>query len=226
MSTKNNTAIKTHLVKNKTYFDHIMTTAVDAEKEIIDGLKILHKINKDIISIFGSHATAPGSADYIHCEETAFRLGKQSYAILTGGGPGIMQAANAGAMRAKTVSIGFKAKLLKREQNVGGKLFTHEYSFKFLFARRFNLAIKSKVLIFYPGGYGTFNELFEYLTLIQTQMTDPVPIIFVNKKYWSGLFSWIKKETLTRGFVGKNYLKNFYFADTTKEVVDIVSRNN
>ncbi|MGV8151160.1 MAG: TIGR00730 family Rossman fold protein [Candidatus Woesearchaeota archaeon] len=212
------------LLKNKKYFDHANKTADNVDEEIASGLKILHKIDRKIIGVFGTHALSENSKEYRHCMETSYRLGLKKYAILTGGGPGVMKAANTGAMKAKTYSIGFKAGLLKKEQSVNNSIFTHTYSFKFLFTRRFCLAIKSNALIFYPGGYGTLNEFFEYVTLIQTEMTDPVPVILVDKKYWKGLFAWLKKETLARNFITEKHLKDLYFADTTKEIIDIIEK--
>lgn len=210
------------LSKNKEYYMHITETGEDVEREIKEGLKILNEIDKKIISVFGTHALEENNEIYTHCERTAYELGLKNYAILTGGGPGIMKAANSGAMRAGTASIGFKAGLLKKEQTVNNNLFTHTYSFEFLFTRRFCLAIKSNALIFYPGGYGTLNEFFEYVTLIQTGMTDPVPVILVDKNYWKGLFEWLKKETLARNFITEKHLKELHFADTTEEVLKII----
>lgn len=212
------------LSKNKEYYMRITETGEDVEKEIEEGLKILNEIDKKIISVFGTHAIDENDETYKHCEITAYEIGKRNYAILTGGGPGIMKAANSGAMRAKTASIGFKAGLLKKEQTVQKDIFTHTYSFKFLFTRRFCLAIKSNALIFYPGGYGTLNEFFEYVTLIQTGMTDSVPVILVDKKYWNGLFEWLRKETLARNFISEKHLEDLYFADTTEEILDIIEK--
>jgi len=210
--------------RNVQYFRDIVKTVEDVDKEVAEGLRILESVNRKIISIFGSHATKNNDKYYMHCEKTAYALGKKKFAILTGGGPGIMQAANTGAINAKTVSIGFKAGLLKKEQSVGNEIFTHQMSFKFLFARRFSLAIKSNALIFYPGGYGTLNELFEYVTLIQTHMVDPVPVICVNKKYWEGLFKWLKTQTLKHGYIESRHLKGIYFAETSEEVVKIIEK--
>lgn len=210
------------LSKNEQYYTHIRKTVGSVDKEIKSGLKVLGKIDRKIVAVFGTHALDEKSKTYKHCEETAYRLGLKKYAILTGGGPGIMKAANIGAFRAGTTSIGFKAGLLKKEQSVNEDIFTHIQSFQFLFTRRFCLAIKSKALIFYPGGYGTFNEFFEYVTLIQTGMADPVPVILVDKKYWKGLFKWMREETLKRGFIQQRHLQGLYFADTTEEVLKII----
>lgn len=214
------------LLKNKEYYTHIRETGEFVDKEIEEGLKILGEIDRKIVSVFGTHALDESNDTYKHCENTAYELGLKNYAIITGGGPGIMKAANSGAMRAKTLSIGFKAGLLKSEQTVKDDVFTHIYSFNFLFTRRFCLAIKSDALVFYPGGYGTLNEFFEYVTLIQTGMADTVPVILVDKKYWSGLFKWLREETLTHQFITEKHLKGLHFADTTEEVIKIIEEKS
>jgi uncharacterized protein (TIGR00730 family) len=214
------------LVKNEQYYTHVEQTVHNVGEEINAGLKLLNSIDKKIITFFGGHALDKDNKYYTHCENVAYELGKRGYAIITGGGPGIMQAANSGAMRAKSISIGFKAKLLMKEQGVKASIFTEKLSFRFLFTRRFALAIKSDALIFYPGGYGTLNELFEYVTLIQTGMADPVPIICVNKKYWKGLFQWLKQETFKEGFIGKQHLSMIHFADDIKEILNVLNQKN
>ena len=221
----NNSQKKNNLQTNKRYFTHVNKTADSVDEEVSDGLKILNKIDRKIVSVFGTHALDENNKTYKHCEKTTYELGLRKYAILTGGGPGIMKAANTGAKKANTASIGFKAGLLKKEQSVDNSIFTHTYSFNFLFTRRFCLAIKSNALIFYPGGYGTLNEFFEYVTLIQTGMADHVPVILVDRKYWKGLFEWLKKDTLKRNFITTQHLKGIYFADTTEEIVKIIETN-
>ena len=210
------------LAKNQKYFEHISQTKDNVDREIGSGLHILSKVDRKIVAIFGTHALDEKSKTYKDCEETAYRLGVKKYAILSGGGPGIMKAANTGATRAGTISIGFKAGLLKKEQSVNNDIFTNVQSFKFLFTRRFCLAIKSNALIFYPGGYGTLNEFFEYVTLIQTGMADPVPVILYDKKYWKGMFKWLREETLRNGFIQQRHLEGLYFADSPAEVVKII----
>lgn len=209
------------IAKKKDY-SHIIETAKHTSHEIADGLKILRSIDEDVISIFGSHITSEKSKDYIRCEKTAYMLGKKGYAIMSGGGPGIMKAANSGATRAKTISIGFKAALLKKEQSVNSNLYTHQYAFHFLFVRRFCLAVESRALIFFPGGYGTLNELYEYITLIGTHMEEPIPVICVNKEYWKGLFNWMKNNALKEGYINTKDLESIYLVDTPEEVVKII----
>jgi len=211
---------------NQKNYDHIITVALNTSQEIIDGLKILRSIKQDMVSVFGSHITDERKKDYIDCEKAAYMLGKKGFAIISGGGPGIMKAANSGAMRAKTASVGFKAKAIQHEQHVEDGLFTHQYAFSFLFVRRFCLAIESRALIFYPGGYGTLNELFEYITLIETHMADKVPVICVNKKYWKGLFKWLKENALTEGYIQQRHLDDIQFADTAEEIIKLIEKTN
>jgi hypothetical protein len=213
---------KKNLPKNRQYFRDIVKTVSEVDKEIAEGLRILDGVDRKIISIFGSHVPEKKDKYYIQCEKTAYLLGLKKYAILTGGGPGIMKAANEGATRAKTISMGFKAGMLKNEQGVMDNIFTYQESFKFLFARRFCLALKSEALIFYPGGYGTLNELFEYITIIQIHLVDPVPVICVNKKYWEGLFKWLRAQPLKNKYITPKHLQGIYFAETSEEVVKLI----
>jgi uncharacterized protein (TIGR00730 family) len=215
---------KKNLPKNRQYFRDIVKTVSEVDKEIAEGLRILEGVDRKIISIFGSHIPSKKDKYYIHCEKTGYLLGLKKYAVLTGGGPGIMQAANSGATRAKTVSIGFKAGMLQNEQGVSDEIFTYQESFKFLFARRFCLALKSNALVFYPGGYGTLNELFEYATIIQIHLVDAVPIICVNKKYWDGLFKWLKAQPLKDKYITPKHLQGIYFAETPEEIVKIIEK--
>ncbi|HIH23646.1 TPA: TIGR00730 family Rossman fold protein [Candidatus Woesearchaeota archaeon] len=214
------------LRKNKQYFKHRQWTSAEAKKEIDDGLKLLDSIDKPIVSVFGSHMVPSGSKYYTHAEKTGYALGKKGYAMVTGGGPGIMYAANAGTYKAGMPSIGIRASMIKGER-VDGSIYTHTRSYSFLFVRRFILAVKSEALIFYPGGFGTLNELFEYVVLIQTGMDDKVPLILVNKSYWKGLFAWAKKEMVKQKLLthGAKDLDMFYFVDDVEEIVKIIEKN-
>jgi len=211
------------LHKNKEYYDKTEETISKSQQEITDGLALLNKIDRDIITFFGSHRISHDSEYYTHCKKVAFELGKRNYAILSGGGPGIMHAANTGATEAKAPSLGLKAELLEGE-NVTDPIFTDSLSFRFLFARRFIMSIKSEALIFYPGGYGTLNELFEFAVLMQTGIVDTVPIICINKQYWHGLFDWLKNNPLKKDFFIHDLedLNLLHFADNIEDIVDII----
>ncbi|RMF54869.1 TIGR00730 family Rossman fold protein [Candidatus Woesearchaeota archaeon] len=211
------------LRKNRKYYFNKEKVIRKVEKELDSGLTLLNSINRKIVTFFGSHQVKKSSPYYKHCEQTAYELGKRGYAVLSGGGPGIMQAANSGAKRAGTVSVGLKAGLIKNER-VSNSVFTKKLSFEFVFVRRFILSIKSEALIFYPGGLGTLNELFEYVVLMQTGITDRVPIICVNRDYWKGLFEWLEQMTFKQNFFINdiNDLKLLLFADNLDEIIKII----
>lgn len=211
------------LHKNKEYYGNTEWTTEKVRQEINDGLALLEKIDKKMVTFFGSHRISKDSEYYLHCKSVAFELGKKGYAIVSGGGPGIMHAANSGATESKAPSIGLKAELLTGEK-VTDPIFTNELSFHFLFVRRFIMSIKGEALIFYPGGFGTLNELFEYAVLMQTGIVDTVPIICVNKKYWEGLFDWLENNPMKEDFFihGIKDLKLLYFVDDIKEIIKII----
>lgn len=211
------------LSKNRLYFSNIEWTKRKAAEEIDESLKLLNSVQGRIISVFGSHKVQPGNKYYDDCYALAGELAKRGNAVLSGGGPGIMEAANCGAMKGGGESIGIQAELIKGEQIPTG-CFTHELPLHFLFVRRFALALKSEILIFYPGGYGTLNELFEYATLMQTNMVDTVPMICVNENYWRGLFDWIKENPLKEDFLKHHMtdLKLLQFVDDHQGVLKLI----
>ncbi len=215
----------TRLHKNKVYYSKDEWTVEKASDEISDGLDLINKIDKKIITFFGSHRVKPDNEYYQHCKSVAHELGKKGYAILSGGGPGIMHAANTGATEAGTTSIGLKADLIK-EEDVKDKIYTHKLSFHFLFVRRFIMSIKSEALIFYPGGFGTLDELFEYAVLMQAGIVDNVPIICVNRKFWQGLIDWIKEKMLKKGLLTNNEedLKLLHFVDDLAEIAELIEK--
>ncbi|MFA6213829.1 MAG: TIGR00730 family Rossman fold protein [Candidatus Micrarchaeia archaeon] len=211
------------LHKNKQYFERTGWTVDKVKDEISQGLSLIGKTDRKLVAFFGSHRVRKGSQYYDHCKDVAFRLGKSGHAILSGGGPGIMYAANSGATEAGAPSFGLKAELLEGEK-VTDKIFSHEATFHFLFVRRFIMSIKSEALIFYPGGFGTLNELFEYAVLMQTGIVDTVPIICVNRAYWQGLFKWLEENPLRKDFLpqGKSDLSLLHFVDTYGEIEKII----
>lgn len=213
----------TRLLKNKTYYENSDWVIKELAKEIDAGLDILNKIDKPIITFLGSHKANREHSYFNHAWDMGKRLGEEGYAILTGGGPGIMFAANEGARQAEAPSIGLQAGIIKNEK-VDDIVFTDSFSFHFLFARRFLLSIKSEAIVVYPGGYGTLNELFEYLTLIQTGIVDKVPVICVGRDYWQKLFDWLRDFPLKENYFikGERDLELVTFADTEEEVLEAI----
>ena len=213
------------LHKNKQYYKNNKWTVNKVRDEIEAGLALLNLLDRKAVTFFGSHRLAKEHPYYQHAKTTAQELGKSGYAIITGGGPGVMHAANSGAIEAGAPSVGLRAQLLEGER-VTDPVFSYELDFHFLFTRRFIMSIKSEALIFYPGGYGTLNELFEYVVLMQTGIVDTLPIICVNKAYWEGLFKWMEEHPRKEDFLihGVKDLKLLHFADTTEEVLKIVQK--
>lgn len=211
--------------KNKEYFSNADRTVDKVREEINDGLALLNEIDKPIVTFFGSHRAASGSKYYEHAKKTAHEFGRMGYAVLSGGGPGIMHAVNSGATEVGAPSIGLKAELLKGEK-VTDPIFTHELSFHFLFSRRFIMSIKSEALIFYPGGYGTLNELFEYAVLMQTDIVDTVPIVCVNNQFWAGLFDWLRDNPLEKDFFIHDVrdLGLLHFVESFDEILSLVRK--
>ncbi|HYE22286.1 MAG TPA: TIGR00730 family Rossman fold protein [Verrucomicrobiae bacterium] len=208
---------------NKRYFAHAKKTAQQVEAEISAGLALLNKIDEPIVTILGSHRAKPGSKYYEHARKLGEELGRRGYAVATGGGPGIMQAANIGASEVGAKSVGIKAGSLKNER-VANKIFTSQISHQFLFVRRFILAIKSNALVFYPGAFGTLNEFFEYVVLMQINLMDEVPVVCVDRKYWHGLFKWLKTVPTKNDFYinERRDLSLIKFADSIDETIKII----
>jgi len=210
------------LDKNLEYLE-IKKTSGEVKDELESGLRVMSKINTPLVSFFGGHLAKPGDADFKHCQALATELGKRGIGVITGGGPGIMEAANLGAKIAGAPSIGVRASLIKNEE-VKSPAYTDIIPCKYIFIRRFLLAIKSEALIFYPGGFGTFNELFEYVVLVQTGVADKVPVICVGKDFWNGLFEWVKKDVASRGFLtnGAHDLSLIKIVDDQDEILKIL----
>jgi uncharacterized protein (TIGR00730 family) len=204
---------------NKEYYGNAKQTILKAQEEMDSGLNLLNSVDKNIIAFFGSHKGEGNNAHYQKCEELAFQLGKKDYAILSGGGSGIMKAANSGAMRAQAPSIGLRAELLTKEK-IEDPIFTHQMSFRFLFVRRFLMAIKSEALIFFPGGLGTLNEVFEYGMLMQTRIADRVPMILVGKEYWNGIMSWMQEKLPERLLIENTDLELFQMEDDISKIIE------
>lgn len=188
--------------------------------EIVEGFEKLSRIGP-CVSIFGSARTPQNDEHYILAEEIAFKLTQNGYGIITGGGPGIMEAANKGATRGNGKSVGINIDLpFEQRPNSyidADKLITFDY----FFIRKLMFMKYAQGFIVLPGGFGTFDELFEAMTLIQTKKIGKFPIILVGKKYWSGLLEWIKNEMLAEeNNIQEEDLNLITLVDTADEAVD------
>ncbi len=163
--------------------------------EFVDGFDTMRRLGP-AVSIYGSARTPPDAPTYRQAVEMAGKLAKAGYAVITGGGPGIMEAANKGAKEAGGVSVGLNI-VIPQEQEPNPYL-THSLNFDYFFARKVMFVRYALALVCFPGGFGTLDELFESLTLIQTRKSHQSPVVLIGTAYWSPMVSWLEKELLAR----------------------------
>ncbi len=187
--------------------------------EFVEGFDELATLTRGV-SIFGSARTKPDDPQYKQAEETAAELAREGFAVITGGGPGIMEAANKGAFEAGGLSIGCNIEL-PFEQNSNPYL-THGLKFKYFFVRKMMFVKYSLGFIIFPGGFGTLDELFEALTLIQTKKIRNFPVVLVGSAYWNGLIDWVRDYAWKEGKVTDVDLKLLHVTDSPAEVVRII----
>ncbi len=190
--------------------------------EFVDGFDAMSTIDIPAVTIYGSARTPKDDPYYKLAERIAGGLAKAGYGIITGGGPGVMEAANKGAMEAGGISIGLNISL-PHEQDPNP--YTNmPLNFKYFFVRKVMLMKYSMAFICMPGGFGSLDELFESLTLIQTQRIRPFPIVLVGKDYWGGLVEWIKDKILGMGNINELDIQLFTILDEEDEILDFIKR--
>ena len=203
----------------------ILAELTDAQRllriqdELRDGFKKLGQIGK-AVSIFGSARTSPDDPRYAQARELARRLGHEGFAIITGGGPGIMEAANLGARDAGVPSVGLGIEL-PHEQGM------NEYvdlplNFHYFFTRKVMFVRYASGFVVFPGGFGTMDELFEAATLRQTEKIRYFPIVLVGTDYWSGLVDFMRDKMLGEGYIGEKDIEALAVCDDFDRVVEIV----
>jgi len=188
--------------------------------EFVDGFEELSHVKK-AVSIFGSAKRSKSTRRYYNiAEETAALLAKNGYAVITGAGSGIMEAGNKGAKSANGESIGLN--ILIPVMQKPNRYVTKLLEFKYFFCRKVMFAKYSKAFVVFPGGFGTLDELFEAITLVQTERVDPFPVILVGKDFWKGLISWIRNKLIPEGTIDKKDMKLFSVVDTPQEVISAI----
>jgi uncharacterized protein (TIGR00730 family) len=175
------------------------------------------------VSFFGSARFSEDNEHYARARRVAYRLAKEGYAIVTGGGPGIMEAANRGAFEAEGRSLGLNIKLPKEQ--VRNPYLTDTVDFYYFFTRKVMLTFSAEAYIMFPGGFGTFDETFEILTLVQTHKIENVPIILVGEAFWRPLETFLKKAMLEEnGAIDSEDLKLYTITDDEEEIVNIIKQ--
>jgi uncharacterized protein (TIGR00730 family) len=190
------------------------------QAEFVEGFGLLAELGL-AVSIFGSARTLRTSPEYQLAEDIAGGLARSGYAIITGGGPGIMEAANKGAAEAGGVSVGLGIELplemgLNKYVDIG-------LEFRYFFVRKTVFVKYSQAFVVLPGGFGTMDELFEALTLVQTGKITKFPIVLVGSSYWSGLLAWLSETMSAAGNVSPLDLDLVHMADDAGEVVRIIT---
>lgn len=157
--------------------------------EFVNGYEFLKKY-KFAVSIFGTSRLGFNDNVYKDAQRLGYKLAEAGFAVITGGGPGVMEAANKGAYEAGGKSVGINIKLPHEQKT--NKYVKESIDFDYFFVRKLMLSFASEIYIFFPGGFGTLDELFEMVTLIQTEKSKPLPIILINKQFWKPLLDWIE----------------------------------
>ncbi|MBN2705606.1 MAG: TIGR00730 family Rossman fold protein [Deltaproteobacteria bacterium] len=187
--------------------------------EFVEGFEQLASIGP-AVSVFGSARTSPEHLDYRQALYLGNLLAKEKITVITGGGPGIMEAANRGAKEAGGTSIGLNITLpMEQKPN---EFTSRLVSFKYFFVRKVMLIKYARAFVVFPGGYGTMDETFEALTLIQTNKIKPFPIILYGSHFWRNLTEWFQDELVSAGLIAEDDLDLFQVSDDVEEVVDIV----
>lgn len=191
--------------------------------EMVTALDILNDVNVNCVSIFGSARSKPDTEEYQAAEKMAGLLVHAGFGVITGGGPGVMEAANKGAFDAGGVSIGLHIKL-PMEQGCN-KYVTTRCQFRYFFVRKFMFVKYAKAYIVMPGGMGTIDELSEAFVLAQTGRTKPFPIVLYDSAFWSGFLEWLKSKMARGGFINEEEIdKLIMICDTPEEVVAALRR--
>ena len=187
--------------------------------EFVEGFERLAEI-KPSVSIFGSARTAPDHPYYTLAEDIARALSDSGFSVVSGGGPGIMEAANKGAFAGRSPSIGLNI-MLPHEQN-SNPYQDIELNFRHFFSRKVMFVKYASAYVVLPGGFGTLDELAEILTLVQTGKSRRIPIILVHRPFWEGLIDWFRESLVREGTINPEDLDLFRILDTPQEVVDAI----
>lgn len=190
--------------------------------EFIDGSQFLADLKKEV-TFFGSARFDETTPYYKEAHKLGKMLGKAGYTVITGGGPGIMEAANRGAYEAGALSVGLNIQL-PFEQRINAYV-KRGIGFHYFFTRKFMLSASAQAYVFFPGGFGTVDELTEMITLEQTKKMERVPIVVVGKKYWAPFFEWVQETMYEENkTIDKEDMKLYHLVDTAEEAFKIIKK--
>ncbi|HTF99677.1 MAG TPA: TIGR00730 family Rossman fold protein [Nitrospirota bacterium] len=189
--------------------------------ELVEGFEALNGIGP-AVTIFGSARLQPGTEYYDKCVTVSESLAKDGFAVISGGGPGIMEAANQGAQKGSGMSVGLNIELPMEQ--VKNQFQDVSVEFRYFFVRKLMFVKYAVGYIIFPGGYGTMDELFEALTLIQTRKIRSFPVVLVGRKYWSGLLDWMSTTMLKTGNISPEDVELMHVVDEPEEVRAIINK--
>ncbi|MCX6736926.1 MAG: TIGR00730 family Rossman fold protein [Candidatus Parcubacteria bacterium] len=191
--------------------------------EFVEGFQFLASLKKTV-SILGSHTLATSDPYYQEACDLGEMLGRGGFTVITGGGQGVMEAANKGAAKVKAPSVGLNIQLPPPEGEMSNPYLNKSVSFHYFFTRKVMFSFSAQAYVFFPGGYGTLDEFTEILCLVQTHKIKKVPIILMDKDFWQPFVEWVKKEILPRNMVSPEDLNLFYIVDSAEEAYDIIKK--
>ena len=189
-------------------------------QEFRDGFEAVDKIDRPAVTIFGSARVPQDDPAYVNARAVAGRFAERGWAVVTGGGPGVMEAANRGAQEAGGMSIGFNIELPHEQR--GNPYVDLSMTFRHFYARKTMFVKAAEGFIVFPGGFGTADELFESLTLIQTGKVLHFPVVLFDADYWAELLTWIRGELLADAMISPEDLDLLYVTDDVEDAVDQV----
>jgi len=207
---------------NQTDFSKETWMMFRIQSEFVDGIEALSGIGP-AVSVFGSSRTPESHHDYQQAVDCGRELAKNHFAVITGGGPGIMEAANRGAIEASGQSVGLNISLpMEQKPN---PYQTHELMFRYFFVRKVMFVKYAKGFVIFPGGFGTMDEFFESLTLIQTLKIDPFPVVCIGHAFWDGLVDWMRHSMIeTNPNINPQDMDLFRVTDDVSEAVAIIRK--
>lgn len=190
---------------------HIEASVAKIAAEFRAGFEKVAEIDRPAVAMFGSARVAPGSRPYESARAVARRFGEAGWAVVTGGGPGVMEGANRGAQEGGGLSVGFNIEL-PHEQGTNPYC-DIAYTFDHFYVRKVCFVRKAEAFVIFPGGYGTLDELYESLTLMQTGKIDDFPVVLYDSEYWSEMIAWIRGDLLADGMIARGDVDLLHVSD-------------